>query len=156
MADEQTQPAAPQIRINTQYIKDLSFENPNAPRVIAQPPQDTRLAINVDLDVKRLDDTVFEVILKLDVQAKSGEMSVFVIELAYAGVFTLQNIPADQLEPVCLIECPRLIFPFARRVIADVTRDGGFMPLLLDPIDFMRLYQQHRQRQAEAQAGASA
>lgn len=157
MADEQT-PLPPQVRINTQYVKDLSFENPNAPRVIAQPPQDTRLQINVDLDVIRLDETVFEVVLKLDIQAKSGETSVFVIDLAYAGVFTLQNIPAEQVEPVCLIECPRLIFPFARRVVADLTRDGGFMPLLLDPIDFMRLYQQHRQRQAEAQqeAGASA
>lgn len=147
MAEEQT---APQIRINAQYIKDLSFENPNSPAVLAEPPKDTGLNINVNVEAAQLEGATFEVVIKFDIQASSGETTIFIIDLTYAGVFTLVGIPQEQIEAACLIECPRLIFPFARRVIGDLTRDGGFMPLLLDPIDFMRLYQQNRQQQAAA------
>lgn len=164
MADQKTpeavpQPQAsdqpPQIRINSQYIKDLSFENPNAPEFLLKAPQDTRLAVSVDVDARQLESTTFEVVLKFDIQARSGERTVFIVDLAYAGVFTLLNLPEDQLRLACLIECPRLIFPFARRIIADVTRDGGFMPLQLDPIDFLRLYQQNMQRTAVSQTEAA-
>ena len=147
MAEEQT---PPQIRINAQYIKDLSFENPNSPRVLAEPPKDTGLNINVNVEASQLEGATFEVEIKFDIKASSGETTIFLIDLTYAGVFTLVGIPQEQTEIACLVECPRLIFPFARRVIGDLTRDGGFMPLLLDPIDFMRLYHQNRQPQAEA------
>lgn len=149
MAEEQT---PPQIRINAQYIKDLSFENPNSPAVLAEPPKDTGLNINVNVEAEQLDGATFEVVMKFDIQASSGETTIFIIDLSYAGVFTLVGIPQEQIEPACLVECPRLIFPFARRVIGDLTRDGGFMPLLLDPIDFLRLYQQNRADQPEATA----
>lgn len=165
MAEQQT-PAQPQqpsqannqphIRINNQYVKDLSFENPNAPEVLLKTPQDTRLAVSVDVDARQLEGTTFEVVLKFDIRAKSGEKTVFIVDLAYAGVFTLVNLPEDQLRLACLIECPRLIFPFARRIIADTTRDGGFMPLQLDPIDFLRLYQQNMQRVPAGGAEAAA
>lgn len=149
MADEQT---PPQIRINAQYIKDLSFENPNSPAVLAEPPKDTGLNINVNVEAEQLDAATFEVVMKFDIQASSGETTIFIIDLSYAGVFTLVGIPQEQIEPACLVECPRLIFPFARRVIGDLTRDGGFMPLLLDPIDFLRLFQQNRADQPTANA----
>ncbi len=149
MADEQ-QP--PQIRINAQYIKDLSFENPNSPAVLAEPPKDTGLNINVNVEAEQIDAATFEVVMKFDIAASSGETTIFIIDLSYAGVFTLVGIPQEQIEPACLVECPRLIFPFARRVIGDLTRDGGFMPLLLDPIDFLRLYHQNRSQQPEATA----
>lgn len=142
MADEQQQP---QILLNVQYIKDLSFEVPNAPQVFVQQDAKPQIAINVDIDAERLEGNVFQVVLKLEVDAKAGEDQVFLVELAYGAVATLNNIPDEQAQPALLIEVPRLIFPFARRVIADVTRDGGFPPLLLDPIDFARLYQQNQQ-----------
>lgn len=150
MADEQ--PQQPQILLNVQYIKDLSFEVPNAPQIFVQQEAKPQIAINVDIDAARLDGDVFQVILKLEVDAKTGEDQVFLVELAYGAVVTMSGIPDEQAEPALLIEVPRLIFPFARRIVADVTRDGGFPPLLMDPIDFVRLYQQ-RQQMAAAEAG---
>ncbi len=141
MAEEEQNP---QIMLNVQYIKDMSFEVPNAPGVYVQQESKPQIGINVELDAQRLDGNVFEVVLKLHVDAKAGEDQVFLVELAYGAVATLVGLAEDQLQPACLIEVPRLIFPFARRVIADVTRDGGFPPLLLDPIDFVRLYQQNQ------------
>ncbi|HUD50356.1 protein-export chaperone SecB [Parvibaculum sp.] len=150
MSDENAQDpqiseeAAPQLRVLTQYIRDLSFENPNAPRTLgalAQPPQ---IAVRVDVNVQRLSQEDFEITLAVGVEAKAAEEAMFLVELQYCGLFRLANIPAEQLEPVLLIECPRQIFPFARRIIADVTRDGGFPPLMIDPIDFVALYQQRR------------
>jgi len=151
MADE---PQNPQILLNVQYVKDLSFEVPNAPAVYVNQEAKPQIAINVELDAQRLDGNVFEVVLKLAVDATADEDQVFLAELAYGAVATLVDIPEEQLQPACLIEVPRMIFPFARRVIADVTRDGGFPPLLLDPIDFMRLYQQNQQSiETEGQPG---
>jgi preprotein translocase subunit SecB len=147
-------PQNPQILVNVQYIKDLSFEVPNAPQVYVQQEQKPKIAVNVDIDAQRLDGNVFEVALKLEVDAQSDDGQVFLVELVYGAVCTLVNIPDEQVEPACLIEVPRLIFPFARRVVADITRDGGFPPLLLDPIDFMRLYQQNRQQAAGGAAAA--
>jgi len=152
MADEQQQ-QQPQIILNVQYIKDLSFEVPNAPQIYIQQDAKPQIAVNVDIDAARLDGNVFQVVLKLEVDAKAGEDQAFLVELAYGGVAVLNNIPEEHMQPALLIEVPRLLFPFARRVIADVTRDGGFPPLLLDPIDFVRLYQQNQQMiQTEGQA----
>jgi preprotein translocase subunit SecB len=134
-----------------QYIKDLSFENPNAPRSLtpqAEPPQ---ISISVNVNAKQMSETDFEVELTLEGRAGDRPNLLFSFELLYAGVFRLHNIPADQVHPVVMIECPRLLFPFARQIVADAVRNGGFPPLFIDPIDFAGLY---RQRLAEGQPAA--
>ena len=154
-AAEQAQDTRPQLGIRTQYIKDLSFENPSA---ADRPPEAERspdIQVNVQVAVRRLEAPNFEVTLQIMANAKYQEKPVFLVELTYAGVFTLIGIPQEALEPTLLVECPRLLFPFARRVVADVTRDGGFPPLLLGPIDFLALYRngQAQAQAAQAQAG---
>lgn len=145
--------AAPQLTIAAQYVKDLSFENPNAPHSLAPPKEQPQVEVTVDTEARELAPTNHEVSLRIGVVARNAEATLFVIELVYAGVFTMHNIPPESLEAVCLIECPRLLFPFARRIVADATRDGGFPPVLIEPIDFAALY---RQRLAEAQAEQAA
>ena len=156
-AAQSAQETRPQLGIRTQYVKDLSFENPSAPN---RPPEAERspdITVNVQVEVRRLDETTFEVNLQITANARHEEKPVFLVELTYAGVFTLIGIPQEALEPALLVECPRLLFPFARRIVADVTRDGGFPPLLLAPIDFLALYRdgQARARAAQAQAQAA-
>ncbi|MDH3663656.1 MAG: protein-export chaperone SecB [Alphaproteobacteria bacterium] len=143
---------APRLLIQTQYTKDLSFENPRAPLTLEQNQQRPEIAVRVDVRVQPIKDTRYEVMLQLNIDAKVGEEAVFVLELTYAGVFQLVNIPKDSLQPLLLVECPRMLFPFARRIVADATRDGGFPPLMIDPIDFVALY---RRRQEQAQAAAA-
>lgn len=157
MADENVQGGAdvaegPQLRVLTQYIKDLSFENPNAPRSLGGMETAPAIEIQINVNVQRLSDTDFEVVLSIQGEAKSKDDVMFLVELAYAGLFRLTSIPEDNLEAVLLIECPRQIFPFARRIVADATRDGGFPPLMVDPIDFVGLYQQ---RKAQAPEGSA-
>jgi len=143
----------PQVGILAQYVKDLSFENPNAPAVFqwqGQPQMD----VQVNIGVQGVGQDVHEVVLKIEVEAKGDQGTAFRVELLYAGLFALRNIPEEQLQPFLLAEAPRLIFPFARRIIADTVIDGGFPPLLLDPIDFAGLYMQTAaQQQAEATGG---
>lgn len=148
---EQAEP--PRLMIQTQYTKDLSFENPRAPLSLDQSQQRPEIAVRVDVRAQPMQDTRYEVVIQLNVDAKAGGEAVFVLELTYAGVFQLVNIPKDSLQPLLLVECPRLLFPFARRIVADATRDGGFPPLMIDPIDFVQLY---RRRQEQAQAAAQA
>jgi preprotein translocase subunit SecB len=131
--------AAPQVAILTQYVKDLSFENPNAPASL-QATEQPRIDVNVAVNAKRAGDSVFEVELKITAKAMVGDDVTFLVDLAYAGLFGLSNVPEEALEPFLIIEAPRIIFPFARRIIADSVRDGGFPPLMLDPIDFAALY----------------
>ncbi len=146
----ETQPTGPQISILAQFVKDLSFENPG---VSAQlPQQKPGIQVNIDVQVRPLGAEQFEVGLRAMIEAKSGDATVYVVELVYAGVFLLRGLPADQQQPFLLIECPRLLFPFARRIIADTTRDGGYQPLMLDPIDFAGLYRAQLERQRQAQA----
>jgi preprotein translocase subunit SecB len=129
---------APRIQIVTQYVKDLSFENPGAPTALTTRPA---IELGVDLQARRLEGPMFEVELKLRVNAKSQEEKpIFLIELSYAGLFQVTNIPEDVLQQVLLIEAPHLLFPFARRIIADAVRDGGMPPLMIEPIDFAGLY----------------
>ena len=137
--------------IQTQYVKDLSFENPRAPASLEPGQGRPEIQVQVDVRATALGSERYEVVLQLHVDAKSGGETGFVMELVYGGLFGLVNIPPDSLQALLLIECPRLLFPFARRIIADTTRDGGFPPLMLDPIDFASLYRR-RQQQAEAQA----
>jgi preprotein translocase subunit SecB len=142
------QMAMPQIGVLAQYVKDLSFENPHAPRSLAPSSQQPAINIQINVDAAPMSDTDVEVTLRLEGKAESQGMLLFGFELVFAGVFRIQNVPADSLQPIVLIECPRLLFPFAREIIATVTRNGGFPPLLLEPIDFVALY---RQRMAAAQ-----
>jgi preprotein translocase subunit SecB len=148
--DDGDQPL-PQVSILTQYIKDLSFENPNAPGSL-QSTEQPRIDVNVAVNAKRASDNVYEVELKISAKAVAGETTAFVIDLLYAGLFGLANVPDEALEPFLIIEAPRIIFPFARRIIADSVRDGGFPPLMLDPIDFASLYMAQQQGQG-AQVG---
>ena len=143
----------PQVGMLAQYVKDLSFENPNAPAVFQwQGQQQTDVQLNVGAVVVGQD--VYEVELKIDVEVKGDQGTAFRIELLYAGLFAIRNIPDEQMQPFLLAEAPRLIFPFARRVIADATIDGGFPPLMLEPIDFAGRYMQiAAQQQAEATGG---
>ena len=149
----QPQPGAqPSMRIIGQYLKDLSFENPNAPQSLS--PQQTQPDINIAVNVnaRNLGPTDYEVELHLDAKATLQDKVIFAAELLYAGAFRLENFPANLLHPAVLIECPRMLFPFARQILADATRNGGFPPLMLDPIDFASMYQKRMQQQAPAKA----
>ncbi|MEQ8320550.1 MAG: protein-export chaperone SecB [Rhodospirillales bacterium] len=139
-------PTAPAMRVLGQYVKDLSFENPGHSPVQSQPNID--LGIDVGAKPHADGNGLFEVSLKLSAKAVADDKVMFICELDYAGLFQLQNIAQDQLEPMLLIECPRLLFPFARRIIAEITREGGFPPLLIDPVDFVALYQAQVRRAA--------
>ena len=136
--------------IITQYVKDLSFENPGAPESVRARAGAPVIAIGVNVQSKAIQDGELEVELRIEANAKNGETVIFAIELIYGGLFRLTNIPAENVTPIAMIECPRLLFPFARQIIADASRNGGFPPLLIDPIDFVQLY-----RQRVAQMGAN-
>jgi preprotein translocase subunit SecB len=138
----------PPITVKGQYIKDFSFENPGAPEIFGAMEMQPEVNINVNVEAKRFGSGDYEVTLTAKIEAKAKERAVFLCELSYAGLFELGSIiPADQHQPILLIECPRLLFPFVRQIICDATRDGGFPPLLLQPIDFMSLYQQQMSAQ---------
>ena len=143
----------PQVGVIAQYVKDMSFENPNAPAVYqwqGQPQMDVQF--NIGSQVVGQD--VHEVVLKIEIAAKATEGTAFQMELLYGGLFALRNIPEEQLQPFLLAEAPRILFPFARRIISEATIDAGFPPLLLDPIDFAGLYMQRAaHQQAEASGG---
>jgi preprotein translocase subunit SecB len=153
--DQPAEAPSPRLTIVTQYIKDFSFENPRAPASFETGKNRPEISVRVDVRAQHLAPERYEVGLQMHVDAKVDGDSVFIVELAYAGLFSLANIPQDSLQPVLLIECPRLLFPFARRIVADVTRDGGYPPLMIDPIDFVALYRR-RLDQAKAQGEATA
>jgi preprotein translocase subunit SecB len=142
----------PSIRILGQYLKDLSFESPSAPMSLAPQQSQPDINISVNVNARNLGPTDFEVELHLDAKALAEEKVVFAAELVYAGTFRLENFPQQMLHPAVLIECPRLLFPFARQILAEATRNGGFPPLMLDPIDFASMYQRRMQQQTVGQA----
>ena len=155
-ADEQQAGAGdtlPQVGVIAQYVKDMSFENPNAPAVYQwqnQPQMDVQFNIGSQV----VGPEVHEVTLKIDITAKANEGTAFRMELLYGGLFAMRNLSQEQLQPFLLAEAPRILFPFARRIISDATIDAGFPPLLLDPIDFAGLYMQRAaHQQAEASGG---
>ncbi len=153
-------PLQPQFRVLTQYVKDFSFENPNAPSSLMQrqgsaPRPDVQLGI--EINSRRLSNDQFETELHLTVEARQDGQVQFIIDLLFAGLFLVQGIPNENLEPLLVIECPRLLFPYARRIVSDASRDGGFMPLNIEPIDFANIYRQQLERRAlEAQNGVAA
>lgn len=145
----QPAPAAttqPGIHVLGQYIKDLSFENPNAPRSLRPSDKAPKLDVNVNVNARPQSEAEFEIELKLDAKAVRGDETLFIAEVSYAGLFQIRNVTQEHMHPLLLIECPRLLFPFARQILADATRQGGFPPLMIDPVDFAALY---RQRMAE-------
>ena len=153
-ADAGGEEAKPALAINAQYIKDLSFEAPNAPAILAQMQQhQPQISININVRATPLQQSAYEVVLNVKADCKAGDEMAFIVELAYGGVFTI-NVPQEHVQPVLLIECPRLLFPFARNIIADATRDGGFPPLMLGPVDFVNMYRNQAQQQGEAEAPA--
>lgn len=152
-ANGQPTQTAPLI-INAQYVKDLSFEVPGAPTIFGQMQKSKPdMSIKVDVQAKPLERNIFEVLLNIHAECKAGDAVAFVLELAYGGVFTL-NVPEREVRPVLLIECPRILFPFARQIIAGATLDGGFLPLMLAPVDFAGLYQRQQMEQQEAEGVA--
>jgi preprotein translocase subunit SecB len=134
--------AAPSMRVLAQYLKDLSFENPNAPQSLMNEGSQPQIDVSVNVNAKTLAPTDYEVELQLEIKALDDKSTVFAAEMLYAGIFRLENIPEEHMHALVLIECPRMIFPFARQILAEATRNGGFPPLLLDPIDFGAMYQQ--------------
>ena len=151
-AGEQAQQGGtPGMSILAQYIKDLSFENPNAPGSL-QPKEQPKLDINVNVSAQPMGENQYEVVMTLTANAKTGDMNVFAIELVYAGLFRVVGVPEEHIHPFVLIECPRMLFPFARNILADASRNGGFPPLMLDPIDFAALYRQNLPQGGDAAA----
>ena len=132
-----------------QYIKDFSFESPNAYKILSGPGKNPNLQISVNVNAEKLNDQEYEVVLDFKAAAKDDENVIYNIEILYAGCFRLQNIPQEALRPLLLIDCPALMFPFVRRLVADITREGGFPPLLLDPLDFASLYRNRLAQEAE-------
>ncbi|MES2042823.1 MAG: protein-export chaperone SecB [Pseudomonadota bacterium] len=148
---EDTAPAAGLI---SQYVKDFSFENPNAP-AIYQNPQGPGIDVQFNIASAQVAEEVFEIVLRIEVKAETEGKVAFLVDLSYAGLFGLRNIPEEHIQPFLLGEAPRLLFPFARRVLADAVRDGGFPPLLLEPIDFTQLYMQQAEAQQMGASGAA-
>lgn len=143
-----TQTTQPQVMINAQYVKDLSFESPKAPASLAGFKNAPEIELSVDINVQKVTENDLEVALLINATAKYENEKIFIVELKYAGLFSVLNMPDDaQKEQVLLIYCPSILFPFARRIISDVTRDGGFQPLMIAPIDFASLYMQHKTKQ---------
>lgn len=143
--------ASPTLNILAQYIKDLSFENPGAPQSLRGREKAPSININVNVNANPIADKEFDVVLSLNAKATYDDEVLFNAELVYGGVFRVEGFPQEHMLPVLFIECPRLIFPFARQIIAEATRNGGFPPLMIDPIDFGQMFQQ---RIAEEQARA--
>ena len=131
----------PHISVNAQYIKDLSFENPSAPNSLVSITKNPQIDLSLDLNISPLpEEDFFEVELSIEAKAFNENQTLFVIELKYAGIFHLINVNDEEKNLLLAIHCPAMIFPFARKIIADVTQDGGFQPLMIDPIDFGALY----------------
>jgi preprotein translocase subunit SecB len=155
-APQQTAGLQPQLQVLAQYIKDLSFENPQAPQSLQMGKP--ALDVSVDVQARPIGVDQFEVILRIRADAniaQAANQKVFVTELTYGGVFMMRGIPQEGIQPILLIECPRILFPFARQIVANITQAGGYPPLLLDPIDFAGLFRAQLQAQAQQGAGAS-
>lgn len=146
--------AQPRLQVLTQFIRDMSFENIAAQRGTASEGK-PEIKVQVNLDAQKRSEEQYDVGIKVKIDSKIGETALFLLELDYAGRFSIQNVPAEQLHPVLMIECPRLIFPYVRRIVGDVTRDGGYPPINLETIDFLALYRQEVARRQAAGGAAS-
>lgn len=140
--------SAPSLRVLAQYLKDHSFENPNAPQSFTDTGEQPGMNVSVDTNARTLGQDQYEVELSVSARALRGEDVAFVIETTYAGAFEIKNVPQEQMEAVLMVECPRLLFPFIRQIIAETTTAGNFPPIMLDPIDFFAVYQQQKAKAA--------
>lgn len=138
-----------QVRVVSQYVKDLSFENPNVARLLSGPGENPNLKLEVNVAANKMGDDLYESAIDFKGNASSKAGVIYDIEVVYAGLFKVENLPPQALEPFLLINCPALLFPFLRRILADLTREGGFPPLFLDPIDFAGLYMQRKQQMGD-------
>lgn len=136
---------APSFAIRGQYVKDISFENPNAPQSLLS-NNTPKIEVSVELKAQNLQNDIYETIIFISVRATDNGSAIYHVDLAYAGLFEVANVPPEHVEPMVMIDCPFVLFPFARRIVSDLTRDGGFSPLLLDPIDFQALYMKSKAR----------
>lgn len=156
MADNSKTPPAdepqPQVNILAQFIRDLSFENPNIGKLLDGPGENPNLKVEVNVNAERLRPELYQSAIDFRAHATNKDGTIYIMECVYGGLFRLQNVPEQAVEPFLLINCPILLFPFLRRVVADITREGGFPPLMLDPIDFAALYMR-RQQELAAMAG---
>lgn len=135
-----------QAQVAAQYVKDLSFENPNVDRLLSGPGENPNMQLEVNVQGRKMEgEDLYESAIDLKAHATNKDGTIYDLEIVYAGLFKIKNIPKEALEPFLLINCPSLIFPFLRRIVADISREGGFPPLLLDPIDFAGLYMQRKQ-----------
>lgn len=148
-----TPPQTPRVQVLNQYIRDLSFENV-AQQKGKMPEGNPSFEVQVALDARKIEGNHYEVTITLKVNAKASDEQVFLLEMDYAGRFSIDNVPSDRLHAFLMIECPRMIFPYLRRVVGDITRDGGYPPLNLDNMDFLALYRNEMARVAQAQAEA--
>lgn len=157
MADEPKteQPVVPRVRVLNQFIRDLSFENIAAQKGNA-PDAKPEITVQVGIDAKKQAGDNFEVTQKIKVEAKAAGENIFILEMEFSGVFEIANVPTEQMHPFLLVECPRLVFPYVRRIVGDVTRDGGYPPLNLDNIDYLALYRQELTRRQAMQEAKTA
>ncbi|MEM8627588.1 MAG: protein-export chaperone SecB [Pseudomonadota bacterium] len=144
--------AQPRINVLGQYIKDLSFENPSAPQSLQAQGENPNLQLEISVQARQIGENAYESVIRFVADAKTGENHLYKLEFMYAGAFRLENIPEQVMPTVLYVDCPRLLFPFARRIAADVTREGGFPPLLLDPVDFAAIFQQNMKQRAAEQS----
>lgn len=142
-----TEENVPRFAMRGQYVKDLSFESPHAPASLLKVKEAPKVDMNVDMNAQKLQDDLFELTMNISARAV-GERTLFIVDLAYGGLFEVADFPEENLEQLLLVDCAFLLYPYARRVVSDVTRDGGFPPLLLEPIDFLRMYAESKQRAA--------
>jgi len=140
-----------QVQVVGQYVKDLSFENPNIAKLLKEPGDNPNIKITVNVSSSKAGTDLFESSIDFNAQASNKHGVIYELELVYAGLFTLKNVPEKTLHPFLLINCPSILFPFLRRIVADITREGGFPPLLLDPIDFAALFMRRQKELAEQQ-----
>jgi preprotein translocase subunit SecB len=141
------------MRVLTQYLKDLSFESPAAPQSLGAGASSPNMEVAVDVNARSLGENRYEVELSCSATARRDGAIVYVCEANYAGLFQIENVPQERMEPVLLVDAPYMLFPFVRQVVAQSTRDGGFLPLLLEPLDFMGMYQQQRAAAGQQQGG---
>ncbi len=152
---EAAKPSLPpvQVKVMAQYIKDLSFENPNIEKLIKEPGDSPNLQLAINVGAKGMGPSVYEASIDFNAQASNQHGEIYQLEIVSAGLFRVENIPGPSLEPFLLVNCPSILFPFLRRIVADLTREGGFPPLLLDPFDFASLYVR-RQQELKSKAAA--
>ena len=153
MTDQQNppQPTGVPLSVNLQYLKDLSFESPRAPQVFVSEGPQSQVGVNVRVDGRGVGENTYEITLHLEVAATAGDAQVFLLEMDYAGIFTVPQLVPEGLGPLLMIEAPRMLFPFARQIVSNTVAAGGFPPLLINPIDFADLYRRQLAAQAQGQ-----